>query len=122
MAGAPALGARPVAVGAGLFVAVALVRVAVPGVGVVHVGAGGEHAALAAQEHHLDVVVVGQLVQEDPQLLAHGRVVGVAPLRVVQREARDAGVVVALHPHSAVAHSERASQGSVGVPAGSILS
>ena len=51
--------------------------VAVPGVRVVHVGAGAEHAALAAEQHDLDVVVVGELVEVLAELLAHRRVVGV---------------------------------------------
>ena len=37
--------------------------VAVPGVGVAHVGAGAEHAALAPQQHDLHVVVERDVVQ-----------------------------------------------------------
>ena len=62
--------------------------VAVPGVRVLHVGAGAEHAAGAAQDHDLDVVVGRELVEVGAHLLAHRRVVRVAPLGVVDRDPR----------------------------------
>jgi hypothetical protein len=54
--------AVPCPVSAALFVAIFLCPVAVPLVCVVHVGTGGEDAALAAQNHDLDCVVVRQLL------------------------------------------------------------
>jgi hypothetical protein len=101
-----ALTGPPLRAGAIAVVAVGLRRaVAVPGVRVVHVGAGAEHATFAAQEHHLDVVVVGELLEMRAQLLAHRGVVGVLALRVVEGDARDGGSVLPLDVHSTVAHS-----------------
>jgi len=77
---------------------------AVPGVGVCHVGARAEDAAAAAQQHDLDVVVRRELVQIYAELLAHRRVVRVAAVGIVEREASDARALVALHQHTAVAH------------------
>ena len=72
--------------------------VAVPRVRVGHVGAGAEHAVGAAQDHDLDVVVGGDLVEVRAHGAPHRRVVRVATVRVVDRESRDVRLGIALAP------------------------
>ena len=82
----------------------ALRTVAVPRVGVVHVGAGAENTAGTTQLHHLHVVVVGELVEIRAHLATHDRAVGVSALRVVDGDAGDARVVIAAHEYTTLAH------------------
>ena len=84
--------------------------VRVPRVRVVHVGSGAENTAAAPQDHHLDVVVGGKILEERAHPSPHRRVAGVAPLGVVERDPRDVGSVVTFEPHPfvglGVAHGE----------------
>ena len=74
--------------------------VAVPRVRVGHVGTGAEHAAGAAQDHHLDVVVDRELVEVRTHGAPHRRVVRVASLRVVDGDARDVRRRITLEMHA----------------------
>jgi len=84
-----------------------LALLAVPAVGVVHVGSGTEHAVGTSEQHHDDVIIVGRPVQEAGDRIPHGGIIGVAPARVVQRDGGDppVGVDVEEHPVvGAIAH------------------
>src|SRR5207302_9271778 len=83
----------------GTAVAFAVALPVVPGIGVGHVGAGTEHAARTAEEQHLHAVVVGDVVEGLVEEAAHGRVVGVLAVGMVQRDPGDAGAGVLLHHH-----------------------
>ena len=75
---------------------------AVPAVGVVHIRAGAEDSLGSTQQHHGDVVVLGDLIQAPADGLAHRSVVGVALLGIVEGDRRDPLVRIDVEQHAIV--------------------